>query len=188
MSETTEPVEVAPEAPDVDDEPYDRKRAEAKIAKVNREAAALRERLKELEPFAAKAKELEEAQKSEAERNTEKLTAAERRAIAAEEALLRRDVADEKGLTPAQAKRLVGKTREELLADADDFIAALPVASAAATQRTPVEALRPGALPNVPAPTLDEQYAELMKDPHKNRKALMQIQGQKLQEIATGSK
>lgn len=33
------------------------------------------------------------------------------------------EVANEKGLTPTQAKRLVGNTREELLADADELIA-----------------------------------------------------------------
>lgn len=32
------------------------------------------------------------------------------------------EVANEKGLTPSQAKRLVGSTREELLADADELL------------------------------------------------------------------
>lgn len=45
----------------------------------------------------------------------EKLVEADRRD-------LRREVADAKGLTPAQAKRLQGTTREELLADADELI------------------------------------------------------------------
>ena len=36
---------------------------------------------------------------------------------------LRRDVAARKGLTPAQAKRLVGDTEEELLQDADEIVA-----------------------------------------------------------------
>lgn len=42
-------------------------------------------------------------------------TAAARRAEVAE-------VANEKGLTPNQAKRLVGNTRDELLADADELL------------------------------------------------------------------
>jgi hypothetical protein len=43
--------------------------------------------------------------------------------LAAERALRwRAEVAQEKGLTAAQAKRLVGKTRDELAADADDLL------------------------------------------------------------------
>lgn len=49
-------------------EPFDEARAQAKIRKANQEAANLRKRLKELEPLAAKAKEIEDAQKTEAER------------------------------------------------------------------------------------------------------------------------
>jgi hypothetical protein len=50
------------------EEPFNEVRAKAKIHKANTEAANLRRRLKELEPLAAKAKELEDAQKTEAER------------------------------------------------------------------------------------------------------------------------
>jgi len=38
--------------------------------------------------------------------------------------LLRAEIATEKGLTPAQAKRLVGASREELEADADEILTA----------------------------------------------------------------
>ena len=62
---------------------FDRKRAEAKIRKANSEAKSLRERLKELEPLAEKARQLEDAQKSEQERLTEQLTAAQERAAKA---------------------------------------------------------------------------------------------------------
>jgi hypothetical protein len=96
---------------------------------------------------------------------------------------MRAEVAAEKGLTAAQAKRLVGTTRDELLADADEFLALMP--APAATSRTPVEALRPGALPHAPALSVDEQIAELMKDPKKNRRELISLQNQKLREIAT---
>ena len=40
------------------------------------------------------------------------------------------EVAHEKGLTPAQAKRLVGNTREELEADADEVLRDFPVTPA----------------------------------------------------------
>ncbi|MFJ2697427.1 hypothetical protein ACIO5Z_14535 [Streptomyces rochei] len=77
----TEPQEpqAAPEAEGAEEEPFDRKRAEAALRKKNSEAENLRRRLKELEPLAKKAKELEDAQKSDQERLTEQLTAAEKR-------------------------------------------------------------------------------------------------------------
>lgn len=96
--------------------------ARAAITKANSEAAAHRVKVKELEPLAAKAKELEEAGKTESEKLTEKATAAEQRAADAEARALRLEVAHDKGLTPAQAKRLVGATREELEADADELL------------------------------------------------------------------
>ena len=88
-TQTEQPVEepqetaTAPEAEVTEEEPFDRKRAEAKIAKANSEAKNLRERLKALEPLAKKAQELEDAQKSEQERLSEQLTAAEERAAKA---------------------------------------------------------------------------------------------------------
>lgn len=77
----TEPQETAtaPEAEGSEEEPFDRKRAEAALKKKNSEAENLRKRLKELEPLAKRAKELEDASKSEQERLTERLTAAEQR-------------------------------------------------------------------------------------------------------------
>lgn len=93
------------------------------LKKANTEAAKYRSRAKELEPFEAKAREAEDASKTEIERATEKLTAAERRAQEAEAKAMRLEVAASKGLTPAQAKRLVGATVEELEADADELLA-----------------------------------------------------------------
>jgi hypothetical protein len=77
----TEPQEsaTAPEAEGVEEEPFDRARAESKIRKANSENKNLRERLKALEPLAQRAQELENAKKSEQERLTEQLTAAEQR-------------------------------------------------------------------------------------------------------------
>lgn len=67
-----------------------------------------------------------DAEKSEAE----KRAAAEQRALEAEQKLLRLEVAAEKGLTPAQAKWLVGASREELEANADEIREAFPTAPA----------------------------------------------------------
>lgn len=47
----------------------------------------------------------------------------ERQARESEERALRAEVANAKGLTATQAKRLVGTTREELEADADELLA-----------------------------------------------------------------
>lgn len=76
----------------------------------------------------AKAKrldEIEEAQKSELEKAQARAEAAEKRALETELAALRAAVALEKGLTPSQAKRLVGASREDLEADADELLADL---------------------------------------------------------------
>lgn len=100
---TEEPqvTETAPEADGAEEEPFDRKRAEAALKKKNSEAENLRKRLKELEPLAAKAKELEDAQKSEAERLNDQLTVARERAekavraaVASKVEALARDFAD----------------------------------------------------------------------------------------------
>jgi len=102
---------------------FDRQKAEAKISKVNSEAANLRRRLKELEPLAKKAKELEDEQKSESEKSTEARTKAEKAAADATQEAARLRVALNKGLTEVQAKRLIGETQEELEADADELLA-----------------------------------------------------------------
>lgn len=79
-----QPVEpAAPEAPveSAAADPWaDPDAARKEIEKLRRESAAYRTRAKELEPLAAKARDAEEAQKTEAERLTEQLTAAQERA------------------------------------------------------------------------------------------------------------
>ncbi|MEU8186021.1 hypothetical protein [Micromonospora carbonacea] len=106
------------------DVPPEVKRA---LSKANKEAETLRLRLKEYE----------DRDKSEAEKTAERLTAAEQRAEQAELRALRLEVAAEKGLTPAQAKRLVGASREELEADADDILTTFAAGPAAPERRAP---------------------------------------------------
>jgi hypothetical protein len=81
--EEPQETETAPEAEGSQDEPFDAERAKKAINKKNAENKSLRDRLKELEPLAKKAKELEDAQKSDTERLNEQLTAAEERAAKA---------------------------------------------------------------------------------------------------------
>lgn len=89
-------------------------RKHEQAAKVNAEAA---KRLEQIEADKAK------ADQTAAEREA----AAEQRANAADLKALRLEVAFDKGLTPAQAKRLVGATKDELEADADDILEHFPV-------------------------------------------------------------
>lgn len=72
-------------------------------------------------------KEYEDRDKSDSEKAADAVKAADARAEQAEQRALRLEVAADKGLTPAQAKRLVGTTREELEGDADEILAAFPV-------------------------------------------------------------
>jgi hypothetical protein len=53
----------------------------------------------------------------------ERVAEIERQARDAESRAMRAEIANAKGLTPNQAKRLVGGTREELEADADELLA-----------------------------------------------------------------
>lgn len=53
----------------------------------------------------------------------ERVAGLEAAANASEQRALRAEIANAKGLTPTQAKRLVGETREELEADADELLA-----------------------------------------------------------------
>ncbi len=81
-----------------------------------------RQATKERDALATRLQEFEERDKTEAEKVTDRAKNAEDRAAQAESRALRLEVAFEKGLTPAQAKRLVGATRDELEADADELL------------------------------------------------------------------
>lgn len=93
-------------------------KSEESKTRVLADLAAERKTRQELE---ARLKEIEDKDKSETERLTERLTAAEMRALDA----ARYEIALDKGLTRSQAKRLVGSTPEELAADADELLADL---------------------------------------------------------------
>jgi len=90
-----------------------------------REKRAAEKRANELE---ARLKEFEDRDKTELQRAIERAEAAESRISEIESRALRLEVAAEKGLTTAQAKRLVGTTREELEADADELLETFKVA------------------------------------------------------------
>jgi hypothetical protein len=89
------------------------------------EARKWETRAKENSTAATKLAEIEEAKKTNEQKLEERATAAEKlaadKSLEAERALIALD----KGLTASQAKRLVGTTREELTADADELLADL---------------------------------------------------------------
>jgi hypothetical protein len=122
------------------------------ITSANREAAGYRTKVRELEPLADKAKQLEDAGKTEAQRLAEDRDSHKSRADTAQLALLRLEVAIDKGLTKAQAKRLVGTTREELEADADELVESFRPAGGTGDKpkprSSPKERLRGGGDPN----------------------------------------
>ena len=84
-----------------------------------RDKRAAEKRAADLE---ARLKEFEDRDKTESTRAIERAEAAEKAAAAAEARALRLEIASENGLTAAQAKRLVGETREELEADAKELL------------------------------------------------------------------
>ena len=84
---------------------------------------------KQVNEALARLKEFEDRDKTESTRAIERAEAAEKALAAAESRALRLEVASEKGLTPAQAKRLVGESREELEADAAELLETFKPAS-----------------------------------------------------------
>lgn len=155
-----------PDASETTESSFDEKKARERLSKANAEAANLRKRLKDLEPLAARAKELEDAGKTEIERLTEQLAQAQRSANEAEARALRFEVAAEHKLTPAQAKWLQGKDRDELEANVAELLEAFGAAKPPEPEkkddepepgpdrdpnprRRPQERLRAGAVPDV---------------------------------------
>lgn len=140
-------------ADDPDDDPDDGLPADvqAQLRKKNNEAKNLRNRLKQLEGVEQRLKEIEDRDKSEVDRLKDQLAEAQARAEKAETALARTEVAFEKGLTPAQAKRLTGATREELEADADDLLSILKPSN---ETEPPSGGGKPSPVSNRPTPAL----------------------------------
>lgn len=86
------------------------------------EARKQEKRAKENADAAKRLGEIEEAQKTESQKAADRLSKAEGDLTAATDRANRAEVALDKGLTLSQARRLVGTTREELEADADELL------------------------------------------------------------------
>ncbi|HWM40126.1 MAG TPA: hypothetical protein VNS49_23775 [Streptomyces sp.] len=91
-TESQESVEEQPLEGGKSDPWHDPDAARKEIEKLRREAAKHRTKAKELEPLADKARQAEEAQKSEAERLNEQLSAAQKRVEAVQQRAVRAEV------------------------------------------------------------------------------------------------
>lgn len=83
---------------------------------------ALEQQVKDLKPLADKAKQLEDEKLGETEKLQKQITDLTKDRDAATAKADRYEVALEKGLNLTRAKRLVGSTRDELVADADELL------------------------------------------------------------------
>ncbi|MGI5245424.1 hypothetical protein [Dactylosporangium sp. CA-139066] len=132
----------------------------AALAAARKEAAGYRTKLREAEPYVAKARELEEAQKSDVEKLTAAQAAALARAEKAEAELLRLTAARAAGLDLDMADRLKGSTLEELTADAKALAEKFPANETPAVPRKPHKSVREVA-PVPPGAADDESPAAL---------------------------
>jgi hypothetical protein len=130
---------------------------------LDEERKARRDAEKQLKDIQDKLKELEDKDKSEVEKlrgDVEKLTK-DRDDSAAK--ALRLEVGVAKGLTPAQARRLVGGTKEELESDADSLLDDFKPAEDKPSGSRPKERLRPGSVPDAePEETDPRKLAEAL--------------------------
>ena len=118
----------------------------AELKKTREEAAKHRVAAREAR---ARAKEYEDQNKTEAQKLQERAETAEKALTAANRAALVASVALKKGLTEAQSKRLIGDTKDELEADADELLESFKNdAGGQAPTGGTRERLRPGAVPS----------------------------------------
>ena len=118
----------------------------------------------------ARLQEIEDAQKSEAEKLQERAVRAEKEAAEARTELLRERIAREEGVPPEFIDRLRGGTEGEIRDDAKLFVAALP-AREGPDQKTAVPRARDGENPGTTAGlTTDEKVAQAYERTARNRR------------------
>lgn len=120
--------------------------ARQSLTKANAQAAKYRTQVRELEPLAQKAKELEEAQKTEQEKLTERATKAEAQAQVAREQALKFQIAAKHGITEADFDLIGTGTPDQMEARAAR-IASLTAHAPQPPSNSPKPLLRPGATP-----------------------------------------
>lgn len=116
MTEPTPTPTPTPAPPKVDEPPTEKTFTQAELDSI------VKERVKRVKDGFADYEELK-AKAGTATTLEERVAQIEKQATDNEARAMRAEVANAKGLTPSQAKRLVGTTREELEADADELLA-----------------------------------------------------------------
>lgn len=141
---------------------------QAEVERLRRENAERRTKINELTPLAEQARQAEEANKSELQREREARIAAEQRDREREENFNRLELAVTHGIDPDNIDLIGPGSREEMeqralrLRAMQDAQAATP---APPPSDRPVEGLRPGASPEPPKPA-DDSYPESWKPNH----------------------
>lgn len=107
---------------DSTEEKWDPERAKAAMSKKNRENESLRRRLKELEARDEKLRQIEDKDKSDTERLTERATQAAEKAKTLELEYNRLQLRLELGLTAEQAARVSGDNYDDMKADAEELL------------------------------------------------------------------
>jgi hypothetical protein len=136
-------------------------------AALDKERKARRDAEKQSADLAARLKQLEDKDKSETDklRDENATLTKENERLGGE--ILRRDIASDKGLTLAQAKRLHGATREELEADADEFLTENgPAKDETPAGDRPKERLKSGAVPDAEPEETDPAKLAAMVSPN----------------------
>jgi len=132
---------------------------------LDEERRARREAERQLREMQAQLQELTDKDKSEVDRLRDQLAQVTKERDTAASTLVRSEVAMAKGLSAAQAKRLVGSTREELEADADEILEAFTSPSGGTTPppgQRPTEDLKGGSDPtSTPEPDIRKVIADI---------------------------
>lgn len=124
---TTVPAPQSPVSKTLDELKAENERLQSALKERNKEEAARRKKLEALEKAEEERKNAELTEQQRLQKEVETLRS---QAESANRALLQRSVADEIGLLPVFAARIQGKTREEMVADAQAMRDALPRATA----------------------------------------------------------
>ncbi|WP_156765704.1 hypothetical protein [Mycobacterium sp. 1245499.0] len=135
---------------------------EAEIAKLRREAAGYRTKLREAEPIVKAHQEREEANKTELQKAQEALAEREREFADLQLGYTRLELAAIHNIPPDDIHLIGSGSREEMEANAARLGSLFASSPKAPPSDRPVEGLRPGAAPEPPKPE-DDSYPESWK-------------------------
>ncbi len=165
MPDDTKPPADPPEPDPTTPDPDPDQGLDPAVKKVlDKERRDRREAQRVLRETQARLEELENLGKSETDRLRDEVTKLTQERDTHAAAALRAEVAMAKGLTAAQAKRLVGSTLEELEADADEILEAFPAGSQTPPppSHQPKPNLRGGTEPDRPAADPAAQFGQIL--------------------------